>query len=215
MRAALGLAPFLVACATAVPVVGPPNFPMIAADVEAKGGMRSVAELLDVGERAGVVCLGEQHDAAAHHRVHARLLTAWGDAWRTRGAEAAVGLEMFEVAMQPALDGFSRGEWTFDGLLEVSDWRHRWGHAPEPYRPIFDGARGARMTMLALNAARDVTRRVARGGLGALPSEVRASLPELVLDDVEHRRFFAAATRRRPSAPRAGSRPGRSGPGAS
>ncbi len=163
------------------------------AQVDAKGAPVPIGEFLNQIKGAASVCLGESHDDAAHHHLHARLVEQWSRAAREAGRELAVGFEMFEASTQPALDAFSRGEWTFQGLLVASDWRHRWGWDPSAYERLFDVARQSGVELLALNAPRELTRRVARGGLESLPPSVAAALPDLVLNDPEHRQAFAAA----------------------
>lgn len=194
MKCVFSLAVLVAACSPVVRGGPPVHFvPPVAAEVEAKGRSTTMDQFLVVGEQAGVVCLGEQHDASEHHRLHARLVKAWGTAWTTAGARVAVGYEMFEASMQPTLTGFSRGDFDYPGLIERSDWQRRWGHDPVAYRPIFESARTLGAEMLALNAERALVRRVAREGLTSLRDEERATLPELVLDDPGHRKFFDAA----------------------
>ncbi|MBM4374115.1 MAG: SsrA-binding protein SmpB [Deltaproteobacteria bacterium] len=194
LLALAALAPALVGCVVPSGARAPAAAPLpIVAEVEANGRVVPLAEFVRMGARADVVCLGEQHGTSTHHRLHGRLVETWGQAARAEGRALALGLEMFERTAQPALDAYHRGALDHRGLLAATDWTHRWGHDPEPYRPLLEGARGAVDALLALNARREVTRAVAKMGLDALPPAVRAEVPELVLDDAEHQRFFAAA----------------------
>lgn len=152
-----------------------------------------MAEFVRRGGEARVVCLGEQHGTPSHHRLHGRLVETWGNGARAEGRELALGLEMFERTAQPALDAYLRGDLDHRGLLLATDWTHRWGHDPEPYRPLLEGARRTVQALLALNARRELTRAVARRGLSNLPPDLAVEVPELDLEDVEHQRFFAAA----------------------
>ena len=51
-------------------------------------------------------------------------------------------------------------------------------------------AASAGAKLLALNASRELTKKVSRQGLEALTPDERAQVPELKLDDVRHRAWF-------------------------
>jgi uncharacterized iron-regulated protein len=140
---------------------------------------------------ASVVYVGESHDQAAHHEFQRRVLEAVAD--RSAGRPLALGLEMFSRPQQRHLDAFSSGEIDEEGLLERSEWAKRWGFGWEMYRPLLVLARERGIALVALNAPREVTRKVAREGLAGLSEEERAGLPELRLDDAAHRRFVREA----------------------
>ncbi len=162
-------------------------------EVESGGSPVSLGAFGTAVDQAGVVCLGEAHDAAAHHHLHARLVERWARPAERGSFELAVGFEMFEGPFQPALDAYASGSSTFAALLDATDWRHRWGWEPAPYQPIVEAARAGRAVLLALNARRELTRLVARSGLESVPLALREELPEVDLGDAEHRRFFAAS----------------------
>lgn len=163
------------------------------AAVESHGSPVSLDAFVHAAGDAACVCVGEQHDAGAHHTLHARLLAEWSGLARGAKADLGLGLEMFEATSQPTLDAFASGASTWSGLLEASDWAHRWGHAAEPYRVLFEMARGEGLVFRALNASRELTRAIAREGLEDLTPELRAQLPMLDLEDEAHRRFFVAS----------------------
>ena len=61
------------------------------------------------------------------------------------------------------------------------------------YRPILEFVRSRGVPTFALNAPKEWTRAVARGGLDAISDEQRAELPELELTDDEHRALVREA----------------------
>ena len=138
---------------------------------------------------APVVCVGEQHDEPLHHDVQHEVLVELIASQR----ELAIGMEMFQQRFQPVLDQYVRGTVDEAELLSLTDWERNWGYDASMYRALWRTAHDYGVPVIGLNTPRNVTRTVARHGLDALPAGVRASLPELVLDDADHRRFFSAS----------------------
>jgi uncharacterized iron-regulated protein len=112
---------------------------------------------------------------------------------RRAGHPLAIGFEMFQTPYQPALTGFVQGGIDEAGLLAQSDWNNRWGFDFALYRPLLEAARNAKLDALALNAPRELTRKIGRSGLASLDAAERAELPALVLDDTAHRAYFTHA----------------------
>lgn len=140
---------------------------------------------------AEFVIAGERHDQAAHHRLQARLLEEMAGA----GGTLSVGLEMVPWHLQAPLDRFSRGDLDVDGLFAALDWEKTWGHDAELYRDIFVTGQERGSRFVALNTPRELARAVAKNGLDGISDEERALLPELDLDDEEHRAELEAVFR--------------------
>src|SRR5690606_24763764 len=181
----------------------PPREPL-PADIVEKSALPLHA--LVAGERLGepelwdrmagyrAVCLGEQHDSPAHHYAQRRSVEELG----RRSAEAqrpfAVGFEMFQTPYQPALTRYVTGAATEEQLLDESEYRERWGFDFALYRPLLEAARELGAPALALNAPRELTRKISRNGLGSLEPSERGQLPaELDLGDADHRAYFDRA----------------------
>jgi uncharacterized iron-regulated protein len=127
------------------------------------------------------ILVGEQHDQGAHHRLQARVIEA------VAGDDLAVGLEMVVWGNQKKLDRYNRGDVDIDGLFAALDWEKTWGHHSELYRLVFETGREVGARFVALNAPRELVRKVARGGLDGLSKKERRALPELDLGDTAHR----------------------------
>lgn len=135
---------------------------------------------------ARVVYVGERHDRAEDHALQLRVA-------RALDGELALGFEMFQRPFQPALDAYSAGEIEEPELLQRTEWETRWGFDFGLYRTLVQLGRERGAPLLALNAPRELTRKVAREGLDALTDEERAALPELDLEEPVHRAMFDAA----------------------
>jgi uncharacterized iron-regulated protein len=140
---------------------------------------------------ASLVHVGEQHDQAHHHAFQARVLRALADRWK--GKPVALGLEMFSRPTQAALDAYVKGEIDEAAMLERTEWKTRWGFGWEMYAPMLRLCRERGIPVVALNAEKEITRTVSRGGLEALTPEQRASLPPLDVEDAGHRAFVKEA----------------------
>ncbi len=159
-----------------------------AAKVFAEGKPASSSDLLAAAAQSRTVCIGEEHDTASHHELQHELLQFLATA--DNGMRLALGMEMFRRPMQPSLDAYFRSEINATELRRLTKWEKTWGFDFAMYEPLLETARREGVRVIGLNAHRSLTRAVARHGLASLPQPVRNSLPALVLDDAEHRRFF-------------------------
>lgn len=135
---------------------------------------------------ARAVCVGEDHTNAHHHWVQLEVVRQLAK----RGAPLALGLEMVQRPFQGPLDDYAAKKIDAATLRSRTDWKERWGYDWGFYGPTLDAAAGAGGALLALNAPRELTKKVVREGLEALTPAERAQLPALVLDDATHRAWF-------------------------
>ncbi len=140
-----------------------------------------------------VICLGEQHDSPQHHYAQRRALEELATRSAAEQRALAVGFEMFQRPYQAALTGFVAGAVPEEQFLIDSDYRERWGFDFALYRPLLQTAREFSLEALALNAPKEVTRKIGRGGLTGLDASERSELPELNLTDPDHKAYFSAA----------------------
>lgn len=144
---------------------------------------------LDQLAQAPVVCFGERHDSVDDHAAEVALARSLAE----RSAAFAIGLEMVERPMQPILDAYVAGSIDEREFLERSSWSSRWGFDFGLYRELFELARARRIPLVALNARREVVRRVAQSGAVAARTEFGAEVPELHVDEPDYRAFVTAA----------------------
>jgi uncharacterized iron-regulated protein len=165
--------------------------PQLAAAEVRQGDQSAMPEaLLDAARQAHLVCVGEQHDDHAHHKFQSALFDALTDSSKSEEWPFALGMEMFQRQYQHVLDDYLERRVDDAELVQQSEWKERWGFDYLMYMPMLQSARQKRVQLIALNAPRELTRLVARRGLDGLPSALKNQMPELLLDDQEHRRFF-------------------------
>jgi uncharacterized iron-regulated protein len=87
------------------------------------------------------------------------------------------------------MDQFSSGSIDEGQLLASSEYGRRWGYDVAFYRPLLDLVQELGLPALALNAPVELTEKIGDAGLAGLSDGERASLPELDLDDPDHRAY--------------------------
>ncbi len=137
-----------------------------------------------------VVCVGEEHNNPHHHWFQLETMTQV--ATRRQGKPIALGMEMFQTPFQGVLDDYAARRIDDKALLSRSGYAERWGYDFSFYAPTIDKARSVGAALLALNTPRELTKKVVRKGLESLTPDEQRQVPELVLDDAQHRAWFDA-----------------------
>ena len=142
--------------------------------------------------KADVVYLGETHDNPQHHQTQLEIIQKLYQ----RHQKIAIALEMFQRPYQGVLDRYLAGQLSEQELLEQSEYKQRWGFPWKYYAPILRFAKEKNLPVLALNTPTEVTRKVAREGLGSLTPEQRQFIPpfsEIRTDNAEYRQLILKA----------------------
>ena len=152
----------------------------------ASGKAVSFGEFTDRISSFDIIFAGEVHTNPEHHLIQVQILQALG----AGVPSLAVGMEFFQQDHQAFLDRYIMGEATEEEFLESVDWQRTWGYPYHFYRPLLLAAKQGGIRVLALNAPRDIVKKVARQGLGRLEEKERALIPEeLDLSNEAHRAY--------------------------
>ncbi len=141
--------------------------------------------------QARAVCIGEDHSNPHHHWAQLEIVKQIATK-KPSNQRLALGLEMVQRPFQGVLDDFAAQRIDAAALRSRVGWDERWGYDYGFYGPTLDAAIAAGAQLLALNAARELTKKVSHNGLESLSAEDRAQLPELDLKDAKHRAWFDA-----------------------
>ncbi|KAB2836101.1 MAG: PDZ domain-containing protein [Candidatus Brocadia sp.] len=141
---------------------------------------------------ARVIYVGEIHANKASHQVQLKVLKA---CYEKFGNTFTVGMEMFTRPYQPFLDQWTSGEIDEQKFLEDTHWDKEWGYDYLLYKDIFDFVREKKISLLALNAPKDMVRMVSKKGLKDLSEEEKRLLPEIDTSDYFHRVYLERAVR--------------------
>ncbi|MFN8587108.1 MAG: ChaN family lipoprotein [Candidatus Eisenbacteria bacterium] len=156
----------------------------------ATGDTISVSELAARLDGVRLLFVGESHVDMEFHRVQLRVLQEL----QRRGRTVMIGLEMYPVTEQKALDRwYGNRKLTEEQFLTESRWYKNWGYHWNYYRDIFLFAREHQVHMFGVNMPRGAISTIRAKGFDSLTVEQRAMLPPRVdLDSEEHKRLFRA-----------------------
>jgi uncharacterized iron-regulated protein len=121
--------------------------------------------------QARVIYIGETHNSNSDHEYQFDVLKGL----KARGADFAIGWEMFDVTQQSMLDQWHARQITTDALLDKTDWKRTWGMESVMYETMLRWSQSEKVASLALNAPRSLSRKLALGQ--TLTPEERAMLP--------------------------------------
>jgi uncharacterized iron-regulated protein len=139
--------------------------------------------------KANLLFLGESHTSAEFHRVQLQVIRELHRA----GRKVLVGLEMFPVAEQPALDLWNGGTLSEAEFVEKSRWYRNWGYHWNYYRDIFLFCRDAKIPLYGVNVPRELVSDVRKKGFESLTVEQKALLPPRIdSENADHLRLFKA-----------------------
>ena len=153
------------------------------------GTAMNFEQAMEMIAAAKVIYIGEMHTNFQAHEAQRRVIE---ELERRFPGKVAIGMEMFRVPQQPALDRWTRGELTELEFLKESKWYDNWGSDFGLYRGILTFARERRLDVLALNPAKDVQKQFAAAGAGTLPPELAGKVPETDFTDPFQRALLEA-----------------------
>jgi len=131
-----------------------------------------------------VIYVGEQHEKYAHHMNQLMIIKKLHEA----GNKLAVGMEMFQVPYQAALDDYLAGRIDEHAFLKKSGYFEKWRFDYNLYKPIIDYLKKEGIPLVALNIEGDISRKVARKGLSGLSETDKEQLPsEMDFSDSRYR----------------------------
>src|ERR1700733_7770419 len=130
-----------------------------------------------------VVCVGEEHPNPHHHWVQLEVIHHLAKHWQ----HFALGMEMFQRPFQGVLDDFAAKRIDEDALRSRAGWADRWGYDFKLYGPVIAAAIDAHAALLAINASKELTKKIAHHGIESLAPEEAAQVPDLELHDAAHR----------------------------
>jgi uncharacterized iron-regulated protein len=155
----------------------------------ATGAIVTPAELARQLATTEVVFVGEEHTNAEAHAVQLAVLRALADS----GRAVTVAVEMLPWTQQAVLDEWVAGRLTEDEFLARSGWYASWGHHWNYYREIFAFARDRGLPMAAVNAPRELVRRIRADGFGVIGSDAARFPPAIAPVTDEYRQLFTAS----------------------
>ena len=145
--------------------------------------------LFDQVERVQAVYVGETHDNPASHRLQLDILRHMVNA---NPGKVALAMKMFPPDQQPVLDRWSAGELEEKAFLKEVGWFKNWRMNFALYRDLLVFCKENHVPVLALNANKELQKKVGRVPFDQLSEEEQAQLPEMDLNDPYQRAMAKA-----------------------
>ena len=120
-----------------------------------------------------VIFIGERHTNYEDHKVELDVIRAL----HREGKKIAIGMEMFQVPYQFALDDYIAGKIDERQFLKKSQYFSRWGFDYNQYREIIEYAKANHIPIVALNIRAGIVDKVSRGGLDSLTPKEKKAIP--------------------------------------
>jgi uncharacterized iron-regulated protein len=156
----------------------------------ASGGVVSFDRLMEQALTRDFIFFGENHDDTAHHLIEIQILQGLF----ARNPSLTMAMEFFQQDQQGILDRYTLGNLTEEEFLEEINWKKTWGFPYYFYRPLLLAAKQHGTRILALNAPREIVKKVAREGLNALDEKERSQIPrDMDLSNKSHRAYVLEA----------------------
>jgi len=155
------------------------------------GTLLSFDQLIDQISSKDLIFIGEVHDNPEHHLIQVQILQALVECC----GPITIAMEFFERPQQSSLDRYHRGDLDESEFLKEVDK----GADYHFYRPLIRMAKQHGAEVVALNAPRDVVKKVARQGLKSLDEPERNEIAkEIDLSNDAYRTYVRPAYEQHP-----------------
>ncbi len=129
------------------------------------------------------VYVGETHDSLPMHEIQARIIRALYEQER----DLTIGLEMFSIDNQDALNKWSLGILSQEEFIRESRWYINWNFNFGFYEGIFMLAKENKIPVYALNVPREIISKIRMRGWEGLSEGEKRIVPDPDLSHEEHR----------------------------
>ncbi|MEE9350833.1 MAG: ChaN family lipoprotein [Thiotrichaceae bacterium] len=138
----------------------------------------NLESILPVLIQQQVVLVGESHTSYGDHQNQLAVIKALHPHWSKKGM--GIGLEFVQSPYQKALDDYVAGRLTDAQMLKETQWYKRWRYDFRLYREIFHYAKENKIPLIALNAPKELTKKISKNGIAGLSAGDRRKLPKAI-----------------------------------
>ena len=143
----------------------------------------SFAEMIQGMSRSRIVYVGETHNSLPMHQIQAKIIEGLYEQDR----DLSVGIEMYPVTQQEALNKWSLGILTEEEFIREGQWYVNWNFHFGFYQDIFEAVKKNGIPLYALNVPREIISKVRMKGWDALSEQEKAIVPQPDLTHQDHR----------------------------
>ena len=146
------------------------------------GKVISFEEMIRQMKDSRYVYVGETHNSQAMHDIQFQV----AEALYEQDRNLSIGLEMFNIDWQEPLNKWSLGLLSREKFIDDAKWYVNWNFHFNYYKKIFDLAKDNKIPLYALNAPRDLIKKVRMMGWESLSEEDKKIVPQPDLTNADH-----------------------------
>ena len=135
--------------------------------------MATLEDIIPEIVKKRVIYVGEQHNLLSHHINQLTIIKKLNN----EGFKFGVGMEMFQIPYQKAINDYMADRINERQFLEETRYFKMWRFDYNLYKPVIDYLKQNKIPLIALNIDGDISRKVARLGMGGLTDKEKSSLP--------------------------------------
>lgn len=147
------------------------------------GSHISFQKMIKEMKESEFIYVGETHNSLPMHDIQSKIIQALYEQDRN----LSIGLEMFPVSFQEALNKWSMAILSQDEFIRESRWYVNWNFNFGFYEKIFKLAKNNKIPLYALNAPRAIIRKIRMKGWGKLSEDEKKAVPKPDVSHEEHR----------------------------
>ena len=148
-----------------------------------EGSHISFQKMIKEMKESEFIYVGETHNSLPMHDIQSKIIQALYEQDRN----LSIGLEMFPVSFQEALNKWSMAILSQDEFIRESRWYVNWNFNFGFYEKIFKLAKNNKIPLYALNAPRAIIRKIRMKGWGKLSEDEKKAVPKPDVSHEEHR----------------------------
>jgi uncharacterized iron-regulated protein len=148
-----------------------------------EGSHISFQEMIKEMKESEFIYVGETHNSLPMHDIQSKIIQALYEQDRN----LSIGLEMFPVSFQEALNKWSMAILSQDEFIRESRWYVNWNFNFGFYEKIFNLAKNNKIPLYALNAPRSIIRKIRMKGWDKLSEDEKKAVPKPDVSHEEHR----------------------------
>jgi uncharacterized iron-regulated protein len=143
----------------------------------------SFDEMIRAMAKSRFIYVGETHNSLPMHQIQAKIIQGLYDQDR----DLAVGMEMYPVTQQEALNKWSLGILSEEEFVREGQWYVNWNFHFGFYRDVFRIIKKNAIPLYALNVPREIITTVRMKGWEALSEQEKEMVPKPHLTHKDHR----------------------------
>ena len=148
-----------------------------------EGSHISFQKMIKEMKESEFIYVGETHNSLPMHDIQSKIIQALYEQDRN----LSIGLEMFPVSFQEALNKWSMAILSQDEFIRESRWYVNWNFNFGFYEKIFKLAKNNKIPLYALNAPRAIIRKIRMKGWDKLSEDEKKAVPKPDVSHEEHR----------------------------